>query len=73
MNTDASIEARSALQKRSGAVPLTVALATDHEKADAAGQSGAEINKKIAGEIGVLWQEIKRIGSHGKVSNVSAA
>jgi chromosome partitioning protein len=73
-NTETSIKARSALQKRTGAVPLTVALATDHEKADAHGQTGAEINHKIAGEIGVLWEAIKQIGkSHEQAGHVPAA
>jgi len=73
-NTDASIQARAALHKRAGAVPHTISLATDHEKADAEGKSGAEINRKIAGEIGVLWEDIKRIGAaHEQASDVSAA
>ena len=72
--TEASTEARRALHKRTGAIPLTVALATDHERADAEGRSGAEINRKIAGEIGLLWQEIKRIGeADEQKTNVPAA
>jgi chromosome partitioning protein len=68
--TEMSIDAKKSLHKRTGAVPLTVALATDHEKADAAGKTGAEINHVIAGEIGVLWEEIKRIG--GKLEQVQS-
>lgn len=73
--TSASIEAKSALHKRTGAVPLTVALATAHERADADGKTGAEIDRKIAGEIGVLWEEIKRIGKANEqsIANVPAA
>lgn len=61
-STEASIQVKSALHKHTGVVPLTMALATDHERADAQGQTGAEISNKIAGEVGILWEEIKRIG-----------
>jgi chromosome partitioning protein len=67
--TETSIEAKEALRKRTGAVPQTVALAVDHEKADAEGETGAEINRKIAGEIGALWEEIKRIGQNNEQKN----
>jgi chromosome partitioning protein len=74
ITTDASTEAHSALHKRTGVLPITVSLATDHEKADAQGKSGAELSKRIKGEIDVLWEQIKQVGKrHGKTRNVSAA
>jgi chromosome partitioning protein len=72
-NTESSIEIRRALHTRTGAIPLTVALATDHERADALGKTGAEINTRIAGEIGLLWQEAERIGTRVKKHSIPAA
>jgi chromosome partitioning protein len=70
----ASTEIRRALQKRTGKLPHTVALATAHEKADADGKAGAETNGDIAGEFDLLWDEIKRIGkAHEQKANVPAA
>lgn len=72
-NTESSVEIKKALITRTGAVPHTVSLATDHEKADAEGKTGAEINRKIAGEIGVLWESIKKAGENNDQQDVPAA
>jgi len=72
-NTESSIEIRRALHTRTGAIPLTIALATDHERADALGKTGAEINTRIAGEVGLLWQEAERIGTRVKKHSIPAA
>ena len=59
--TDASVEALRALKERSLNPPVAVSLRTDHEKADAAGQTAPEINKEAAREIAAAWDQIERI------------
>jgi chromosome partitioning protein len=71
--TETSVEALRALTDRARNAPITVALRTDYEQADAAGMTGPEINKDAAGEIAALWNAILEVSKNEKDQAITPA